>query len=45
MDSLELRKIEEAKIHCARKHFEKISNNSVKYGAVENYERLLEIVS
>jgi len=45
MDSLELRKIEEAKIHCARKHFEKISNNSVKYGVVENYERLLEIVS
>jgi type III restriction enzyme len=45
MDSLELRKIEEAKIYCARKHFEKISNNSVKYGVVENYERLLEIVS
>jgi len=45
MDSLELRKIEEAKIHCARKHFEKISNNSVKYGVVQNYEKLLEIVS
>jgi len=45
MDSLELRKIEEAKIHCAKKHFEKISNNSVKYGVVENYEKLLEIVS
>lgn len=45
MDSLELRKIEEAKIHCAKKHFEKISNNSVKYDVVENYEKLLEIVS
>ncbi len=45
MDSLELRKIEEAKIHCARKHFEKISSNGVKYGVVENYEKLLEIVS
>ncbi|GAB6274269.1 MAG: DEAD/DEAH box helicase family protein [Peptococcaceae bacterium] len=45
MDSLELRKIEAAKIHCARKHFEKISNNSVKYSVVENYEKLLEIVS
>jgi len=45
MDSLELRKIEAAKIHCARKHFEKISSNSVKYGVVENYEKLLEIVS
>lgn len=45
MDSLELRKIEEAKIHCAKKHFEKISNNSVKYDVVQNYEKLLEIVS
>jgi len=45
MDSLELRKIEDAKIHCARKHFEKISNNSIKYDVVENYEKLLEIVS
>ena len=44
MASLELRKIEEAKIYCARKHFEKISNNSVKYDVVENYEKLLEIV-
>ncbi|MDH7579141.1 MAG: hypothetical protein QHH75_15320 [Bacillota bacterium] len=45
MDSLELRKIEEAKIHCARKHFEKISSSSVKYDIVQNYEKLLEIVS
>jgi len=45
MDSLELRRIEEAKIHCAQKHFEKISNTSVKYGVVKNYEELLEIVT
>jgi type III restriction enzyme len=44
MDSLELRKIEDAKIHCAEKHFEKISNKTVKYGVVNSYEKLLEIV-
>ncbi|WP_345788106.1 hypothetical protein [Desulfotomaculum copahuensis] len=43
MDSLELRKIKEAKIHCAKKHFEKISNGSVKYDVVDSYEKLLEI--
>lgn len=45
MDSMELRRIEEAKIHCAKKHFERISNNSVKYDVVQNYEKLLELVS
>jgi type III restriction enzyme len=44
MSSLELRKIEEAKIHCARKHFEKISNGKVQYGVVDSYEKLLEVV-
>ena len=44
MDSLEFRGIEKAKIHCAKKHFEKISNNSVKYDAVDSFEKLLEIV-
>ncbi len=44
MSSLELRKIEEAKIHCARKHFEKISNSTVQYGVIDSYEKLLEVV-
>ena len=44
MESLELRVIENAKIHCARKHFEKISTAHFKYDVVNNYEKLLEIV-
>ncbi|MFZ3132440.1 MAG: hypothetical protein WA125_15430, partial [Desulfosporosinus sp.] len=44
MDSLELRGIEEAKIHCARKHFEKLSASDFKYDVVSSYEKLLEIV-
>jgi len=44
MNSLEFRGIEKAKIHCAKKHFEKISNNSVKYDAVDSFEKLLELV-
>lgn len=44
MDSLELREIENAKIHCARKHFEKISTSNFKYDVVNSFEKLLEIV-
>ena len=44
MSSLELREIEQAKIHCARKHFEKLNNSRFKYDVVESYEKLMEIV-
>jgi len=44
MNSLELRKVEEAKIHCARKHFDRISNSTVQYGVIDSYEKLLEVV-
>ena len=44
MNSLEFLGIEKAKIQCAKKHFEKISNNSVKYDAVDSFEKLLELV-
>ncbi|WP_045211889.1 type III restriction-modification system endonuclease [Desulfonatronovibrio magnus] len=44
MNSLELRRIEEAKIHCARKHFEQISNSTVQYGVIDSYEKLLDVV-
>lgn len=44
MESLELRVIENAKIHCARKHFEQISTANFKYDVVNNYEKLLEMV-
>lgn len=46
LDSLKLRTddIEKAKIHCAKEHFKKISNDTVKYEAVGSYEKLMEIV-
>ncbi len=45
MDSMELRKIENAKSDCARAHFRAISGENVKYGLIDSYEKLLEIVS
>ena len=44
MDSMELREIEKAKIHCARKHFEEISSAKFRYDVVNSYEKLMEIV-
>lgn len=44
MDSMELREVEKAKIHCAKKHFESISTSNLKYEVVNNYEKLLEMV-
>ncbi|NLX62542.1 MAG: hypothetical protein GXZ06_08625, partial [Tissierellia bacterium] len=45
-NSLRLRtdEMEDAKIHCAREHFKKISNGNVKYKAVSSYEDLMEKV-
>ncbi|TCU68935.1 type III restriction enzyme [Tissierella praeacuta] len=44
LESLEFdtRGVERAKILCAKKHFEKISNGEVKYHAVGSYEQLME---
>jgi type III restriction enzyme len=44
LSSMQLRKVEELKIHCAREHFRKISNESVKYEVVDSYEALLNEV-
>lgn len=44
LSSMQLRKVEELKIHCAREHFKKISNESVKYEVVDSYEALLNEV-
>ena len=44
LSSLQLRPIEESKIHCAEKHFEAISGKDVVYGVVNNYETLLSNV-
>ena len=44
MSSMELRKVEEIKIECAKKFFSKISTNSVKYHEVDSYDTLMDIV-
>ena len=44
MNSMQLRLIEESKIHCARKHFKIISNGEVVYDVVDSYKTLLEKV-
>ncbi len=45
MSSMQLRKVEEIKIDCARKFFAKISADQVKYDVVDNYEKLMDLVS
>jgi type III restriction enzyme len=44
MDSMHLRKIEEAKISCAGKLFNELSTSDVKYHKVDNYKTLLDIM-
>ena len=44
MSSMELRKIEECKIECARKFFTKITSDQVKYDVVDSYGKLMELV-
>ena len=45
MNSMQLRLIEDAKIHCAREHFKAISNGDVVYDVVDSYKSLLDIVT
>ena len=45
MESLQLRPIEKAKISCAKKLFNEISNKDVVYHDVDSYESLLNIMS
>lgn len=45
MNSMQLRLIEDSKIHCAREHFKAISNSEVVYDVVDSYKSLLEIVT
>lgn len=44
MSSMQLRLIEESKIHCAREHFKAISSDSVVYDVVDSYQSLLNKV-
>lgn len=43
MNSMQLRLIEEAKIHCAREHFKAISNGEVVYDVVDSCQSLMEL--
>lgn len=44
MSTMELRKIEECKIDCARKFFSGIATDQVKYDVVSDYTKLMNIV-
>jgi type III restriction enzyme len=44
MNTMELRGIEDAKIHCAKEHFKAISNGEVVYDVVDSYKALLDKV-
>ena len=43
-ESMELTSMEQAKIKCAEKLFEKLSNGEVHYGQVKDYKSLMDIV-
>ena len=44
MQSMQLRDIEKAKIHCAREHFKAISSGDVVYDVIDGYQTLLDKV-
>lgn len=44
MESLNLRPIEQAKISCAKKLFNEMSTNNVKYHDVDSYQNLLNVM-
>ena len=44
MSSMELSKIEESKVKCARKFFAKITSDQVRYDVIDSYGKLMELV-
>jgi type III restriction enzyme len=44
LSSLQLRDIEKSKIACARKFFAKITNEQVRYEAIDSYGKLMQLV-
>ncbi|MDQ7060920.1 MAG: DEAD/DEAH box helicase family protein [Sulfurimonas sp.] len=44
MSSMDLRKVEEVKIECARKFFKKITSEQVVYDHIDSYESLMRLV-
>ena len=45
LDSMELRGVEKAKIDCARKLFNNISDINIRYDAVNNFDALMNILA
>jgi type III restriction enzyme len=45
MSTMELRKIEEIKIECAKKFFDKIATGRVKYDVIDSFESLMQKVT
>ena len=45
MESINIRPIEQAKIDCAKKLFNKLSDGKVVYDHVDNFERLMNIIA
>lgn len=45
LESLQLRPIEQAKISCAKKLFNKLSDGQVRYDAVDSYDKLYDLVA
>ena len=43
-DKKDLKGVEDSKIECAKKHFDTISNDTVKYNAIASYENLIQMV-
>ncbi len=44
MSTMDLRLIENAKIHCAREHFKKLNTEKVRYDVVNSYDELMKLV-
>ena len=44
MSSMDFRKVEDAKIKCARKFFAKITSDQVQYDVVNSYGKLMDLV-
>lgn len=42
--SMELRGTENLKVHCATVHFKEICGKEIKYGVVDSYDKLMELV-
>lgn len=45
MSTTELRGVEKAKIECAKKHFQAICKDNVKYDVVDSYQSLIDILT